>query len=186
MSPTQRLSAPPSTRMTVSTSGRAMVMTRSGLPLPAHARRTLMRLAMMWTRPRRDRWPTLCAMMFLSRSVWMFPDKSVWQSQTRSAPTSHCRSARMCPGRTAKLATRRFQSGSAGRSLRRFVKMYTLGLLLLDPVTPLFLPLLHLDLRLLMPGKKLLTIRKLFYLREVKLQTVNLITALYLGTEFSY
>merc|ERR1739838_826773 len=34
----KRLSAPPSTRRTACTSGRVMAMTRSGLPLPAHAR----------------------------------------------------------------------------------------------------------------------------------------------------
>ena len=106
-----------------STSGRAMAMTRSGLPLPAHARRTHMR-------PRRSRWPTPCAMMFLSRSVWMFPDKSVWQSQTRSAPTSHYRSARIFPRQNCQAIHKKVPVGSAGRSLRRFANMDTQGLLL--------------------------------------------------------
>merc|ERR1711915_558311 len=110
MNPTQRLSAPQSTRKTVSTNGRAMVMIRCGLRLLELARAIHMKHVLMWQSQKLSKSPTLFAGIFQKRSVWMFQDKSVSSFQTRFAQTSLYKSAKMC------------QTELAGRFLRRSAK----------------------------------------------------------------
>merc|ERR1711973_781015 len=116
MTATQKLNVPLSTRMTVNSSGRERVTPRCGFLFLEHVNPTPMRPARMFPNRRRDRFPTLCATRYLTRSVIRFPRK------------------------IANLSTRRFLTGSAEGSPRRFV-MVDLDL---DPV-PL---LLDLDLML--------------------------------------
>merc|ERR1719347_1163465 len=96
-----------------------MAMIRSGLPLPVPARRTHMRLVLTWPRPRRSRLPTLCVMMFLSRSVYLYQGKSVSQFLTKCALTNHCRSARTYQDKPVMLFIRRCLSGLAGGCLKK-------------------------------------------------------------------
>merc|ERR1711915_818869 len=122
MSPTQRLSAPQSTRKTVSINGRAMAMIRCGLQLLELARAIHMKHVLMCPSQKLSRSPTLFAGIFQNRSVWMFPDKSVCRFQTRFAQTSLCKSAKMCQDRNASRFTKKFLTELAGRFLRRFAK----------------------------------------------------------------
>merc|ERR1712038_477719 len=122
MSPTQRLSAPQSTRKTVSTNGRAMAMIRCGLQLLELARAIHMKHVLMCPSQKLSRSPTLFAGIFQNRSVWMFPDKNVCRFQTRFAQTSLCKSAKMCQDRHASRFTKKCQTELAGRFLRRSVK----------------------------------------------------------------
>merc|ERR1711915_182829 len=77
MSPTQRLSAPQSTRKTVSTNGRTMAMIGCGLQLLELARAIHMKHVLMWQSQKLSKSPTLFAGIFQNRSVWMFLDKNV-------------------------------------------------------------------------------------------------------------
>merc|ERR1711915_551516 len=85
MSLIQRLSAPQSTRKTVSTNGRAMVMIKYGLLLLELARAIHTKHVLMSQSQKLSRSPTLFAGIFQNRNVWMFPDKNVSRFQTRFA-----------------------------------------------------------------------------------------------------
>merc|ERR1719357_1966577 len=122
MSLTQRLSAPQSTRKTVSTNGRAMAMIRCGLQLLELARAIHMKHVLMCQSQKLSRSPTLFAGIFQNRSVWMFQDKSVCRFQTRFAQTSLYKSAKMCQDRHASRFTKKCQTELAGRFLRRSAK----------------------------------------------------------------
>merc|ERR1712083_436782 len=104
---TQRLSAPQSTRKTVSTNGRARAMIRCGLLLLELARAIHMKHVLMCPSQKLSRSPTLFARIFQNRSVWMFQDKSVCRFQTRFAQTSLCKSAKMCQDRHASRFTKK-------------------------------------------------------------------------------
>merc|ERR1711915_456056 len=144
MSHTQRLSAPQSTRKTVSTNGRAMVMIRCGLRLLELARAIHMKHVLMSQSRKLSRSPTLSAGIFQNRSVWMFPEKSVSRFQTRFAQTSLYKSAKMCQDRSASRFTKKCQTELAGRFLRRSVKTQEVILMELLLIT---------DLSLLMPER---------------------------------
>merc|ERR1712228_356215 len=118
----QDKSAPQSTRKTVSTNGRAMVMIRCGLQLLELARAIHMKHVLMCPSQKLSRSPTLSAGIFLNRSVWMFPDKSVCRFQTRFAQTSLYKSAKMCQDRNASRFTKKCQTELVGRFLRRSAK----------------------------------------------------------------
>merc|ERR1712228_1126521 len=139
MSPTQRLSAPQSTRKTVSTNGRAMAMIRCGLQLLELARAIHMKHVLMCPSQKLSRSPTLSAEMFQNRSVWMFPDRSVCRFQTRFAQTSLYKSAKMYQDRHASRFTKKFLTELAGRFLRRSVKTQEAILMELLLVTDLSL-----------------------------------------------
>merc|ERR1712079_907896 len=139
MSPTQRLSAPQSTRKTVSTNGRAMAMIRCGLQLLELARAIHMKHVLMRPSQKLSRSPTLFAGIFQNRSVWMFPDRSVCRFQTRFAQTSLYKSAKMCQDRHASRFTKKFLTELAGRFLRRSVKTQEVILMELLLITDLSL-----------------------------------------------
>merc|ERR1712117_277218 len=77
----------------------------------------------MLPRPRRDRLPTLCAMMCQSRAVEMCPVKCATTCQTRCADQSHRSSVPRCPGNSATVSTRRCLSESVKMCQRRCVMM---------------------------------------------------------------
>merc|ERR1712083_350853 len=138
------LSAPQSTRKTVSTNGRAMAMIRCGLQLLELARAIHMKHVLMCPSRKLSRSPTLFARIFQNRSVWMFPDKSVCRFQTRYAQTSLCKSAKMCQDRHASRFTKKCLTELAGRFLRRSVKTQEVIFMELLLIT---------DLSLLMPER---------------------------------
>merc|ERR1712079_910671 len=107
MSPTQRLSAPQSTRKTVSTNGRVMVMIKYGLLLLELARAIHTKHVLMRQSQKLSRFPTLFAGIFQNRSVLMFPDKIVCRFPTRFAQTSLYKSAKMCQDRHASRFTKK-------------------------------------------------------------------------------
>merc|ERR1711973_167228 len=121
MTATQKLNVPLSTRMTVNSSGRERVTPRSGFQFLEHVNPTPMRPARMFPNRRRDRFPTLCATRYLNRSVLLFPSRSAGLSMNRNAPMNHTRSVIRFPSKIANLSTRRFPTGSAEGSPRRFV-----------------------------------------------------------------
>merc|ERR1719167_880096 len=123
MSPTQRLSAPQSTRKTVSINGRDMAMIRCGLQLLELARVIHMKPVLMWPSQKLSRSPTLSAGIFQNKNVWMFPDKTVCRYLTRFALTNLYKNAKMCQDRHANRFTKKCQTELAGRFLRRSAKI---------------------------------------------------------------
>merc|ERR1712117_250128 len=77
----------------------------------------------MLPRLRRDRLPTLCAMMCQSRAAEMCPVKCATMCQTRCAGQSHRSSVPRCPGNSATVSTRRYPSESVKMCQRRCVMM---------------------------------------------------------------
>merc|ERR1711973_8014 len=130
MTATQKLNVPLSTRMTVNSIGKERAMPRCGFLFLEHANPTHMRLARMFPNRRKGRFLTLCATRYLNRSVLLFPSRSAGLSMNRNAPMNHIRSVTRFPSKIANLSTRRFPTGSAEGSPRRFV-MVDLDL---DPV----------------------------------------------------
>merc|ERR1711973_751721 len=122
MTATQKLNVPLSTRMTVNSSGRERVTPRAGFQFLEHVNPTPIRPARMF--------PNLCATRYLNRSVLLFPSRSAGPSRNRNAPMNHTRSVIRFPSKIVNLSTRRFPTGSAEGSPRRFV-MVDLDL---DPV----------------------------------------------------
>merc|ERR1712095_10078 len=71
-------------------------------------------------RPRRDRCPTQCAMMFLNSLAEMFQDKCAEMFLTKFAGTSHRSSVPRFPDRNVILFIKSFPSESAKLFPRKF------------------------------------------------------------------